>query len=118
MKKVLFLTNVPSPYRVDFFCELGKQTELTVIYERKSASDRNKNWISKSEKTYKEVFLDGLKISNDNSFCINIIKYLNLGYDYIIIGMYSTFTAMIAIEYLKKKKIPFIISTDRWFFKE
>ena len=31
--RVLFLTNIPSPYRVDFFGELGKLVDLTVLYE-------------------------------------------------------------------------------------
>ena len=31
--KVLFMTNLPSPYRVRFFAELGKKCDLTVIYE-------------------------------------------------------------------------------------
>lgn len=42
--KVLFLTNIPSPYRADFFQELGKRCELTVLYELDKAKDRNENW--------------------------------------------------------------------------
>ena len=38
--KVLFLTNIPSPYRNDFFNELGKKCDLTVLYEKKTADDR------------------------------------------------------------------------------
>ena len=47
--KVLFLTNLPSPYRVKFFSELGNLCELTVLYERKSASDRDDKWKVKAE---------------------------------------------------------------------
>ena len=32
MKKVLFITNLPSPYRVAFFDELGKCADVTVVY--------------------------------------------------------------------------------------
>ena len=32
MKKVLFLTNIPSPYRVKFFDELGKNYDVTVLF--------------------------------------------------------------------------------------
>ena len=42
--KVLFMTNVPSPYRVDFFNELGKLCDLTVYFEKKSSDERNDIW--------------------------------------------------------------------------
>lgn len=32
--KILWLTNIPSPYRVKFFNELGKKCELTVLFEK------------------------------------------------------------------------------------
>ena len=48
--KVLFLTNIPSPYTTKFFNDLGNQVELTVIYERDNASDRDSDW-SKNRKT-------------------------------------------------------------------
>lgn len=35
--KVLFLTNVPSPYRVDFFNALGELCELTVFIRDKNS---------------------------------------------------------------------------------
>ena len=44
--KVLFLTNVPSPYRVDFFNALGELCELTVLFETKTAKSRNEAWIA------------------------------------------------------------------------
>ena len=51
--KVLFLTNIPSPYRVDFFNELGKYCELTVLYERKKAD--NREWISNKNINFKNL---------------------------------------------------------------
>ena len=38
--KVLFMANIPSPYRVDFFNELGKYCDLTVTFEGRTATDR------------------------------------------------------------------------------
>ena len=37
LKKVLFITNIPAPYRIDFYNELGKHCELTVIFGAKRA---------------------------------------------------------------------------------
>lgn len=116
--KVLFMTNLPSPYRVRFFAELGKKCDLTVIYERKSASDRSEKWRAVSDKTYKEIFLYGKKIGTDNSISFEILKYINKSYDVIVVGMYSTITAMISILYMRVRGIPFWISTDGGFVKE
>ncbi|HEL1993019.1 TPA: glycosyltransferase family 1 protein, partial [Streptococcus suis] len=38
MKKVLFITNIPSPYRIAFYSLLGHYVDLTVIFEARGAS--------------------------------------------------------------------------------
>lgn len=35
MMKILWLTNIPSPYRVKFFNELGTKCDLTVVFEKR-----------------------------------------------------------------------------------
>lgn len=117
--KVVFLTNLPSPYRRMFFSELGKLCDLTVIYEREEARDRDKKWKSEYVNTYEEIFLKSKNIGDENSVSFDILKYLKKNqYDIYIIGMYSTFTAMLAIMYLKIKRIPFIQSTDGGFISD
>ena len=114
--KVLFLTNVPAPYRVNFFSELGKYVDLTVVYERKTASDRNKKWKSDTKENFNEIYLKSKIIGSDNSISFGVIKFLKKNqFDHIIIGQYSTFTAIIAILYMKIHKIPFIINSDGGF---
>ncbi len=117
MMKVLFLTNIPSPYRVDFFQEWGKYCDLTVLYEMESASDRNQEW--KSEQgilNYKPVFLKPVLKQASSAFCPEVRKYLKRDlYDMIIVGVYSTLTGIAAIRYMKKHDIPFIISADGGF---
>lgn len=54
--KLLYITNIPSPYRVDFFNELSKYCDLTVLFERKKADDRDDNWYGNRFK-FKAVFL-------------------------------------------------------------
>ena len=58
MKKVLYLSNTPVPYRVRFFNELAQYCDLTVLYERQAASTRNADWV-KSEETI-ELLIDSL----------------------------------------------------------
>lgn len=113
--KVLFLTNIPSPYRVDFFNELGKYCDLTVTFEGKNATDRDDKWKAVNEYNFNAVYLKGFRVSSDKFFCIDILKILNKEWDTIIIGGYSTPTAILAIEYLKFKKKKFFIEADGGF---
>lgn len=111
--KVLFLTNGPSPYRVDFFNEVGKKCDLTVLYESDTTTDlRGENWSSKKVVNFKAIFLKSMKLYKTNSVNPEVISYLKMDYDIIVIGGYSTPTGMMAILYLKFKKIPFILNTD------
>ena len=52
---VLYLTNLPAPYRVDFFNELGKEVNLTVLYERQTAGDRDARWRSRNAENFREL---------------------------------------------------------------
>ena len=55
--KVLWLTNIPSPYRVDFFNELGKQCELTVLFEKQASDERDDSWKKFNTDYFMPVFL-------------------------------------------------------------
>lgn len=114
MKKVLFMTNYPSPYRVHFFNELGKMCDLTVLFEEtpEEQTHRDKDWFCTDYTNFKAVFLKQHKLKPHKVFCPEVTKYIKKGYDHIIIGVYSTFTAMYAIMYMRLHKIKYMISTD------
>lgn len=116
--KILYLTNIPSPYRVDFFNELGKYCELIVLFERESAGDRDKRWKANNYKNFKAIFLNGKKLGTDASVSPHVIRYLKNGYDAIILGGYSSPTYMIAIDYMRIRGIPFFLNADGGFIKE
>jgi glycosyltransferase involved in cell wall biosynthesis len=117
--KVLFLTNLPSPYRVDFFNELGKSCDLTVLYERRTADNRNKKWIGHTCENFKEIFLHGKNRGEEGAYCPEVRKYLrDRTYTHIIISGYGTPTSRFAILWLKVHKKPFIMTSDGGFIKE
>lgn len=116
--RVLFVTNLPSPYRVDFFSELGKKCDLTVVYERKKANDRDERWTGKAQKTYKEIFLKGIPVGNDNSLSLDLFHHLKGDWDIVVFGMYSTFTSIMAIIWMRIWRKRFFISTDGGFVKK
>ena len=115
--RILYITNIPSPYRVDFFNELGKYCALTVLFERKRAGDRDMRWKVDDSKYFKSIFLKGKLIGSDASICPGVIKFLKKDYDVIILGGYSSPTYMIAIEYMRMCRIPFLLNADGGFIK-
>lgn len=111
--KVLYLVNIPSPYRVSFFNELGKMCDLTVLFERKSSDEREESWFNNDFNNFRAIFLEGLKINQNTALCFGVLKYLKREvYDFIIIGGYATPTGMLAINYMKFKKIQFGLNAD------
>lgn len=111
--KILFLTNVPSPYRVEFFSRLGKFIDLTVIYELRAASNRDPSWRAiGTEITYKEIYLESTRVISDGGISTKVFSYLNGDYDFIIVGTHGTPTAKLAIMYMRLKGIPYILNID------
>lgn len=111
--KILYLVNIPSPYRVDFFNELGKYCELTVLFEMKVSNGRELEWHKFNFENFKAIFLKGIKLNSDSVLGLEVTNYLNPNiFDIIVIGGYSTPTGMLAIKYLNRKRIPFILSVD------
>lgn len=117
--KVLYITNIPAPYKVEFFNRLSKQCDLTVVYERKTASDREKDWKTLEEVNFTEIYLNGINYSNDSSISLELIRFLKkTSFDVIIFGVYHTLTAMMTMQYLSIIGKKFILSSDGGFVKK
>lgn len=114
--KLLFLTNIPSPYRVNFFNELGKHCELTVLFERKGDATRNKSWLEYSFDTFRGIILKSVNLGTVQKICFNVFPYLKKNtYDYIIVGNMSTITGVLAVYWMKIFRIPYCIEGDGGF---
>lgn len=117
--KVLFTTNIPVPYRVDFFNELGKAVDLTVLFERSDAKTRNADWLKFDAKRFKPYFLNGIKFSDDLSIDLNVINFVRKNkFDIVIIGIDYSPTAMLIMMYLRLTKIPVIFTFDGGYKRE
>ncbi len=116
--RVLYITNIPAPYKIDFFNELGKKLDLTVVFEAKGASNHGIkfNYNLETIQTFKAVFLSEDDIK-EKTVDWKIIKYLKEPYDKIVIGAYSYFTEMFALLWLKARKKPYYLSTDGGMIK-
>lgn len=117
--KIMFLTTIPSPYRVNFFNELGKKCDLTVIFEKEASTERDNEWNNYKVENFKAVFLKGYAVKVNKAFCPEIIKiYKKTPNDILVIGGYNTPTAMYLITYLKRHKIKFILNADGGVIKQ
>lgn len=111
--KVLFLTNIPSPYRVDFFNELGKYCDLTVVFEKKFSTERDKTWKEYSFVNFKGYFLKGISINTDTVISFGAIKYVkDKSFDIIICANFSSPTGLFAVKYMQKHNIAYWLETD------
>ena len=116
MKRILYVTNIPSPYVVDFMSELGKCCDLTVLYERKRASDRNAKWKSKKNDTFQEIYSDLIPLGSDKSIGNYIKKHIMRNrYDLIIFNDYISPSCILAIHFCKSRQIKYVIEFDGGF---
>ena len=109
---VLFITNIPSPYRVDFFNELGKYCTLDVIFERSTSDERDKSWEEFQFKHFNGIILNGARFGKDKAITWKILPWLRKEYTHIIVADAATPVGILAICYLKWKKKAYFIEGD------
>ncbi len=117
--KIMFSTNVPSPYRVDFFNELGKHCDLTVCFERRSASDRDGKWVGEAAKNYRAVQLELEPYKEDLSRGDALKEFVRANeFDIVIFTNYVSPATMSAISYCRSHKKKYYIESDGGFNKK
>ena len=114
MKRILFLTNYPSPYRVRFFDELGKRADLTVLFADRieDKKHRNSGWYVPSQGSFTSVQLNKTCTLKSNSLCLEVTKWLKQDFDHIVICGYSNPTAIFAMLWLRLHGKPFWMEVD------
>lgn len=117
--RVLYLTNLPAPYKVDFFRIFSDMdVDLTVLYERSMASDRKKEWFSRHDINFKEIVLKGIYVGREDAFCLSVLSYIDKSkFDVFIINGYTTPTSILAIISLKLRHIDYYLAIDGALYK-
>jgi len=101
---------------VDFFNELGKYCELTVLFEMATANNRDISWKNYEFVDFNGIIMKGIVVDVDKSICCQIFKYLKRNqYDYIIVSNIATPTGIMAIAYMKIRNIQYILEGDGGF---
>ncbi|PKE21928.1 glycosyltransferase family 4 protein [Macrococcoides caseolyticum] len=111
MYKKVFLYNIPSPYRVEFLNQLSKKMDIFVIFEKRSAKDRDDKWFLDNQIMFPHLFISD-KLYNK----IYALKLLSQS-KRPVIGGYATKFALISIFCLKAAKNPFVLNADGGFVK-
>ena len=110
MKKVLIVFNHPAPYKVRLFNELSKFFDLHVIFERRSASDRNKGFYFEEKYNFTTHKIHGIKLGREGFISTGVRKHLQYNeYDLVIMNGYSHFAEMNAIKWMKKWHAPYVL---------
>ena len=114
MKRVLFLTNYPSPYRVHFFDELGKYMDVTVLYSDRveDIKHRNAQWFEEGDHGFQAIRLTPKFRVGRRYLCFDVLPWLKKKYDAIVVCGYSSPTAVLAMAWLRLRRIPFYMEVD------
>ena len=119
MKKVLWLTNIPSPYRVSFFNELGRDCELTVLFEKAFSEERDDRWKEYECQNFTGIVLPSKSVDVDKAISFSAFRYLwKYRREIIVISNPASPTGILAISFLRVLGIPYVIESDGAFPKK
>ncbi len=114
--RVLFTTNIPSPYRVAFFNELGKHCELHVLFERKASNERDKSWSKYNFINFNGIFIKGIALGDSSKLCLTIGSYIKkINPEIVVVCNFSNPTGIILVNYCIKHKIKYYVEADGGF---
>ena len=126
MKHIVIISNIPAPYRVDFFDYLQKhyqEYKFTILYS--SRNEDNRSWEIDSGKMKNSIFLESKTIKIKKRFDTRYIhipwgvgKILKELSPDVVVGSEYNPTVLLALHYCKRNKIPYISWTDGTLFSE
>lgn len=115
MKRMLIITNLPSPYRVQFFNELAADFDLTVLFAERNEDDEKRDaaWFSSGENRFHAVSLNRrLSLPGGQYLCLDVLDWLKRPFDEIILFGYGLPTFLLAAGWLKLHGKKFSMELD------
>jgi glycosyltransferase involved in cell wall biosynthesis len=110
MFNISIVTNIPTPYKNDLIKELSKFFLIKVFYGRKTATDRNRNWVKENKDFYK-VFLFTIYYRKEDFIVLNPFQLFLNKTDLVLFGGYSNlgYLSLIFISIFLRKSFGLLI---------
>lgn len=105
--RVLYITNYPVPYRVEFFNQLAQRIELTVLYQRTSSTRRDADWQRSVPIRHKHVVCRMLG---------SVVRAASRENDLVVVGCYNEVSDMGVASLLKALGRKYIVNVDGEYF--
>lgn len=125
-KRMIIITNIPSPYRVDFFYYLQqheKEYEIHILYA--SRNEDNRSWEIDKSKMQNSHFLASWTLKIPRRYDT---KYIHISRGVggllkklkpdVVVGSEYNPTILQAVHYCAKNKVPYVSWTDGTLFSE
>ena len=117
MTRILFISNTPSPYRVDFFNVLGAMPEIDLtaafLFRPEEHRERERSWFREEYDSFRPVFLDKkIKLPGGHYFHTGMRELLQGTYDEIVFCGYTYLSMMYGMRLLKRRGKSFWLEID------
>ncbi|MGV8082862.1 MAG: glycosyltransferase family 4 protein [Coriobacteriia bacterium] len=115
--RVLYLTNIPAPYRVEFFNQLAERVDLTVAYEERRDGRRDDAWLAREGVRHEAVFLDDLAGPGDLARVRAARRLVaDGGFDLVVVGCYNSRVGALVTLWLKCSPQRYAMNVDGMYF--
>ncbi|MDD5894325.1 MAG: glycosyltransferase [Coriobacteriaceae bacterium] len=113
--RVLYLTNYHNPYRDEFFEQLGRRCDLTVLFEQRVDAARDASWFEEVEaRSYQEVYLPEGECGPVSP---TMLKTVEGDWSLVVVGCYNTTWQMATIVRMHRRRAPYVVNSDGMVFE-
>lgn len=102
--KICWMSNIPSPYKVQLMNLIGQDLELLCVFEKRNEDGRNDEWIDENHEFFKSRFINELSKKE--------IEDITNEYDILINSNYTNLKFMRITRKFKKKKKLVLLHAD------
>jgi glycosyltransferase involved in cell wall biosynthesis len=119
--KIGILTNIPSPYRIPLFNEIGATEDVNLNVFFMSQSQKNRHWdTSEQDREFGHTFLRGTSLYSyklDRGFSINygvVDELRGSDLDVLVVTGYNSVASWMALAYARLSGVPIVPWSGSW----